>query len=265
MARASTDFNAKPQVVLRHLQEPNPPVLHATSHSGGTTFPRKQRSHRFQLSLQFKNKMFLKASLVRQICQSLAAKRFTSKLKSWMLKRCMPALDWRIEKPRASAAEPHVHASNRQSPLFFTPFHALSPASLGCGARLLVRSPETAQRLRWCHCCGPTASHLEPRRPSRPHHTSNLRAHAPQQHPETRRGTRNPQHGCQFGRPAQGGPNAGASPILCLAPWSPLLRAAYELTGRNTGKQLAPSEPAVPHQGSTQVHVPPFPSRHPHL
>lgn len=133
MARASTDFNAKPQVVLRHLQEPNPPVLHATSHSGGTTFPRKQRSHRFQLSLQFKNKMFLKASLVRQICQSLAAKRFTSKLKSWMLKRCMPALDRRIEKPRASAAEPHVHASNRQSPLFFTPFHALSPASLGCG------------------------------------------------------------------------------------------------------------------------------------
>lgn len=34
----------------------------------------------------------------------------------------------------------------------------------------------------------------------------------------------------------------GACPVMCLAPWSSLPRAAYVLTGRNTGKQLAASD-----------------------
>lgn len=105
--------------------------------------------------MQFKNKMFLKASLVRQICQSLAAKSFTSKLKSWML-------HW-TEGARSpiSAAKPHIHTSNRQSLLLFMPFHALSSASLSRGAQMLVHSSKTAQRRRRCHCCDPTASHRE--------------------------------------------------------------------------------------------------------
>lgn len=50
----------------------------------------------------------------------------------------------------------------------------------------------------------------------------------------------------------------GASPIMCLAPWPSLPRAAYVLTGRNTGKQLAASDPVVSQQESIQMPIPPF-------
>lgn len=57
----------------------------------------------------------------------------------------------------------------------------------------------------------------------------------------------------------------GASPIMCLAPWSSLPRAAYVLTGRNTGKQLASSDPVVSQQESIQMPIPPFHGKHPHF
>ena len=110
------------------------------------------------------------------------------------------------------------------------------------------------------HCIAPgtktaltPTSHLQPPSTTTPAAPRNMPRHE------------RPQLGCRFGRPAQGSPDVGASPIVCLAPRSPLLRAAYVLTGRNMGKQLVPSEPAVPHQESIQVPVPLFPSWHPHL
>lgn len=110
----------------------------------------------------------------------------------------------------------------------------------------------------------PPALHLGQRQPSCPHPSSNLPAQSLQQHPETQRGTRPPDtavHSSVLPRVAL----TDASPIMCLAPWSSLPRAAYVLTSRNTGKQLAASEPVVSQQESTQMPISPFPGQHLHF
>lgn len=203
--------------------------------------------------------MFLKASLVGQTCQSLAAKSFTSKFKSWMSYWCTPALDQRSMEAcfshrtpcpcKRQAVSAVVHAISHS--ILCLPFHGSQP---------LTCSSKTAERLQWCHCCGPAASHLGPRRPSRPHHISNLPAQPPQQHPKTCRGIGDP----SLVADSAVLPRAALRWVrLPSSVW--LLRAAYVLTGRNTGKQLAPSEPPVPCQESTQVPVPPFPGQHIHF
>lgn len=110
----------------------------------------------------------------------------------------------------------------------------------------------------------PPALHLGQRQPSCPHPSSSLPAQSLQQHLETHRGTRPPDTAVHSGvlpRVAL----TDTSLIMCLAPWSSLPRAAYVLTGRNTGKQLAASEPVVSQQESTQMPIFPFPGQHLHL
>lgn len=212
----------------------------------------------FSSSCSLKITCFFKASLVGPICQSLAAKSFTSKLKFWMLQRCTPVLDWRSP---ISAAEPHIHTSNRQSLLSFTPFNVLSSAmehscSFSLSHQHRGHSDATAVAPPY-HAWVADSPHAHMASPASRHKVPA----APQNMPRHDR----PQHKCGFGHPAPGSPDAGACPIVCLASWAPLLRAAYVLTCRTAGKQLAPSEPAVPHQESTRVPGPPFPSQYCHL
>lgn len=56
----------------------------------------------------------------------------------------------------------------------------------------------------------------------------------------------------------------GACPIMCLAPWSSLPRAAYVLTGRNTGKQLAASDLWYPSGTASKCQFP-LHGQHPHF
>lgn len=61
----------------------------------------------------------------------------------------------------------------------------------------------------------------------------------------------------QFGCLAQSGPSSTCSQHMqSLAGTVPVPRAAYLLTGSTAAKELAPSEPAVPHQESTEAHAP---------
>lgn len=121
----------------------------------------------------------------------------------------------------------------------------------------LTCSSRTARRLQQCHHRSSPALHPGQRQPCwaapacQHSHPSSPQKHAKAWGPDP----------AVLNRVAL----MGASPIMCLAPWPSLPRAAYVLTGRNTGKQLAASDPVVSQQESTQMPIPPFHGQHPHL
>lgn len=144
--------------------------------------------------------------------------------------------------------------------MMFTLSHVPSSAFPGLGSQPPMCSSRTARRLQQCHHHSPL--HCTRDRDSPPGHIS-----APtSQHSHS---------SSTLKRAKAGGPEPavhsgvlcreGTSPIMCLAPWSSLPRAAYVLTGRNTGKQLAASDPVVSQQESVQMPTPPFHGQHPHF
>lgn len=169
------------------------------------------------------------------------------------------ALDRGSEEPHFSRKAPHPHKQQAVSAVV----HAIScpvlrlPRPRGADARALLRKSTEAMAMPLLR-----PHRITPRGPSDPHHTSNLPAEAPQQHLEKCRGTRNPRTGTNSAIPPRAAPTWMHLPSCARLP---LLRAANVLTGRNADKQLGPSEPVVPCQESTQMPVPPFPGRHPHL
>lgn len=137
MARTFPDFHILPQLILRYVRKLNPPVLLATSHSRGPSFPQTQRLQRFKLSFQFKNRMFLKASLAGQIYQS-GCKKFHFHVG-------IKHINSGPEKQGALVpdSEPYAHASNRQF-LKLCSHHFMSHAllSLAMGHSHLCAPPE---------------------------------------------------------------------------------------------------------------------------
>lgn len=135
-----------------------------------------------------KIKRFFKVSLVGPIWQPLAAKSFTSKLKFWMLQWCTPVLDWRSP---ISAAEPHIHTSNRQSLLSS---HHLTPCPLpwstAAHSVFHTSTEATVMPLLWPHHIMPgSQTVLTPTWHLRPPGTRS------QQHHKTRQGTTGPSTG----------------------------------------------------------------------
>lgn len=145
MARTFPDFHVLPQVILRYVQKLNPPVLRATSHSRGPSFPQTQRLQRFKLRFQFKNRMFLKASLAGQIYQS-GCKKF---------RIASPALDQRSKEPCSRLRAPCPCKQQAVSEMTFTTFHVPCSAFPGHGSQPLMCSSRTARRLQQCHHHGP--------------------------------------------------------------------------------------------------------------
>lgn len=214
--------------------------------------PPTQRLRRFQLSFQFKNRMFPKASLVGQTCQS-GCKKFHVASNT-------PALDQESEELCSRLRAPCPCKQQAVSEMIFTPSCVPSSAFPGLGSQPLMCFSRTARKLQQCYHHSPPALPPRQRQPSWPHLNSNLPAQSFQQHPEHVKawGPDPAVHSGVLHR-------VGASPIMCLAPWSSLPRAAYVLTGRNTGKQLASSDPVVSQQESIQMPIPPFHGKHPHF
>lgn len=196
--------------------------------------------------------MFLKASLVGQTCQS-GCKKFHVASNT-------PALDQKSEELCSRLRAPCPCKQQAVSEMMFSPSHIPSSAFPGLGSQPLRCLSRTARRLQQCHHHGP--QHCPRDRDSPPDHisapasqhshSSSILKHAKAWAPDPA------VHSGVLCR-------VGASPIMCLAPWSSLPRAAYVLTGRNTGKQLAASDPVVSQQESIQMPIPPFHGQHPHI
>lgn len=139
--------------------------------------------------------MFLKASLVGQICQS-GCKKFHFHASN------TPALDQRSREPYSRLRAPCPCKQQAVSEMTFTPSHVPSSAFPGHGSQLLMCSSRTAQSTQQWHRCGPPAVHPGQRQPSWPHPSSNLPAQPPS---STLKHAKACWPSCPFKCPEQGG------------------------------------------------------------
>lgn len=120
--------------------------------------PPTQRLRRFQLGFQFKNRMFPKASLVGQTCQS-GCKKFHVASNT-------PALDQESEELCFRLRAPCPCKQQAVSEMMFTPSCVPSSAFPGLGSQPLMCFSRTARKLQQCHHHSPPALPPRQRQPS---------------------------------------------------------------------------------------------------